>query len=250
MSFYRHLQEVLANSLTAWSVTVIDVEGSSPSSLGQKLLIVDNKQETYGTIGGGAIEHQVIEFVRLNRPTSFTRKEYKLTDNAELGMICGGKATLSIEPINCRESIFIYGAGHCAIALSDILAKLNFNITVIDDRDDFLIEENFPQGSKLIKADFKQLHLTDNLNSFHVVMTYGHKHDFTVTNQLLKNDYRYIGVMGSSSKAKDLFNALSHEGYKNAQERLFCPIGIKIYSHTPYEIAISIAAELISFINS
>ncbi|MEG0216129.1 MAG: XdhC family protein, partial [Hungatella sp.] len=65
--------------------------------------------------------------------------------------------------------------------------------------------------------------------------------------QALETPASYIGVMGSRNKKKIIFEKLRADGY--AQEdiaRFHTPIGLAISAKTPAEIAISIAAELIS----
>jgi xanthine dehydrogenase accessory factor len=65
--------------------------------------------------------------------------------------------------------------------------------------------------------------------------------------EALKTDAFYVGAMGSlitSNKRRERLTELD----LNAEqiEKLHAPIGFDIHSRTPYEIAVSIAAHLIS----
>ncbi len=248
-NYYRHLQEVLENKLVAWSVTLTSVEGSSPASIGSKMLIIDGNDEVYGTIGGGSLEYDIIKFIKSNRPKTFLKKKYSLDNDQELGMICGGAIEVIIEAINVKEGINIYGAGHCSIALADILSKLNFAITVYDDRKEYLDTEKFNTETNLVHCNFDSLPKSVADSLYHVVMTYGHKHDYIVTEQLATLKYKYLGVMGSKLKAVELFDDLKRKFDVEDISNINCPIGIKIGSHSPYEIAVSIAAEIIQIYN-
>ena len=83
-------------------------------------------------------------------------------------------------------------------------------------------------------------------NSHGVIMTFGHKSDGVVLEQLLDKNFSYIGMMASKKKREMLFKDLNEKGFKKEQLlKVNSPIGIKIGAKTPEEISISIAAELI-----
>lgn len=251
-NYYRHLLDLLANNGSGWSVTVTKVQGSSPGSLGQKMLIAKDNDEISGTIGGGNLEYHIIEKIRREQPSKFITLAYPLSKQAELGMVCGGDIELIVEPINVKERVVIFGGGHCSQALSRLLAQLDFNITIYDDRDQWLKPANFPENTTFIKADFT--HINENIAispaDYIVIMTYGHEFDNIVTNQLIDKDIKYIGVMGSKSKAHELKQYLSENHTEEIIQKVRCPIGLAMRSHTPYEIAVSIAGEIINFRNS
>ena len=140
------------------------------------------------------------------------------------------------------------------MALSELMSKLEFRIRLFDDRpalntiaknnhvDDVIILENY--------ATIDRYFGTDN-DTFVVVMTLGYKTDAIVIRQLLDNDFKYFGVLGSKAKMATLFRELIEEGYsKERLERIHSPIGLPINSHSPEEIAVSIAAEIISIRNT
>jgi xanthine dehydrogenase accessory factor len=83
-------------------------------------------------------------------------------------------------------------------------------------------------------------------NIYVVVMTLGYKSDETVIRSIVGKDLRYFGVLGSKAKMKTLMNALIADGVsKDRLSQIHAPIGLPINSHTPDEIAVSIAAEII-----
>ena len=72
-------------------------------------------------------------------------------------------------------------------------------------------------------------------------------HDEAALKAVLDRPFRYVGMIGSRRKIKAIFDDLRHEGATEEQlGRVHAPIGLSISAVTVEEIAISIAAELIS----
>lgn len=158
------------------------------------------------------------------------------------------------EKIGPKNDLYIVGGGHCALALSELMSKMDFRISIFDDRpalntieknrfaDEITIIESYEQIGELIPS---------GPNIYVVVMTVGYKHDAVVIRALLDKDFKYFGVLGSKAKMKTLVKTLEKDGF--AKERLShirTPIGLPINSRTPEEIAISIAAEVIAVKNA
>jgi len=72
--------------------------------------------------------------------------------------------------------------------------------------------------------------------------------DRIVLEQALKTRAGYIGMISSKTKRDAIYNTLLTEGIATTKdlERVYSPIGLPIGGDTPEEIAVSIAAELIS----
>jgi len=81
-------------------------------------------------------------------------------------------------------------------------------------------------------------------------MTHSHKTDEKVAEQLADKRIRYLGVLGSRKKIEQLKAHLEPRLSVESLQRIRGPIGLPIKSHTPAEIAVSIAAELIQILNT
>lgn len=81
-------------------------------------------------------------------------------------------------------------------------------------------------------------------------MTHSHKTDEKVAEQLADKQVRYLGVLGSRKKIEQLKANLAHQLTVDSLRRIRGPMGLPIKSHTPAEIAVSIAAELIQILNT
>ena len=158
------------------------------------------------------------------------------------------------ERLGYKHFLCIVGGGHCALALSELMAKLDFYIRIFDDR---------PELNTLEKNRFAhEIHIIDNYeqasnvvpdgrNVYVVVMTLGYSSDESVIRSLIDKEFSYFGVLGSEAKMAVLMRTLRNDGLPSDKlDRIYTPIGIPINSRTPEEIAVSIAAEIISVKNS
>jgi xanthine dehydrogenase accessory factor len=150
--------------------------------------------------------------------------------------------------------LYIIGGGHCALALSEVMCRLDFTIHILDDRPDLntLAKNTFADDIKIIR-DYSTVadHLHSGDDVYVVVMTLGYSSDNTVIEKLLGRKFLYFGVLGSKAKMSTLMRELQAAGYdREALARIHTPIGVPINSRTPEEIAVSIAAEIIAVKNA
>jgi xanthine dehydrogenase accessory factor len=158
------------------------------------------------------------------------------------------------EKLGPKNKLYIVGGGHCALALSELMSKLDFHISIFDDRPDLnTIEKNrFAHEIKIIDS-YERIGklIPSDPNTYVVVMTLGYTSDETVIRSLIDNGLKYFGVLGSKAKMKTLLSSLRKEGFpKERLAQIHTPIGLPINSRTPEEIAVSIAAEIIAVKNN
>lgn len=155
------------------------------------------------------------------------------------------------EQINSSGRVYIFGCGHVGQALAPVLEGVGFHVTAMDDRPDFANQELFPCGCEVKVVDFKNIakDVTITADDYVCIMTRGHAFDADVQAQVLKTPAYYIGVIGSAHKKAGVCKRLVEEyGIDEKEtERIISPIGLDIGGETPAEIAISIAAQLISY---
>ncbi len=159
-----------------------------------------------------------------------------------------------IEKLGTANELFIIGGGHCALALSELMSRLGFRISIFDDRPELnTLEKNTFADAITIVDDYANIgsHIPVGDNIYVVVMTLGYKFDEIVIRSLFDHDLKYFGVLGSRAKMKTLLATFEKEGFdKEKLARIRTPIGLPISSQTPEEIAVSIAAEIISVKNT
>ena len=157
-----------------------------------------------------------------------------------------------VGPIGLEDTLYIIGGGHVALALSKVMATLPFRIVVLDNREDLptMAANRWAHDQQVISFDNVGAHVGEGDRSWVVIMTFGHAHDRQVLEGLLGKEFAYLGLMGSKNKVRQMYAAMIADGTpETALEGVSAPVGMSIGSHTPEEIAVSIAAEIIAIRN-
>jgi len=312
----KFILQKLQNNIPVILLQVVYSEGSSPGRQGFQMAIAKDEQ-LFGSIGGGIMEHKLVEFSKnklSERATNIDLKyQYhdKIHSTQQSGMICSGHQIIAFFPfykkdielfqkidqsiefnktdylhfskkglsllskddliiptgflqqtetdwsylqkVNQQKVIHIFGGGHVSLALSEVMKFLGFYIKIYDDRESIntLQQNTFCNEKYIISYDSIGSQLENCQDDYVVIMTFGYRPDKIILKQLLGKEFFYIGMMGSKAKIKTLLEELEKEGFSKADyKHVFTPIGLEIFSKTPQEIAISIAAEIIKETNS
>jgi xanthine dehydrogenase accessory factor len=249
--FIERLAELSHAGRPFVSVTLVDAVGSTPQDPGTKML-VDEGGLVFGTVGGGRVEHQAIEFAQqmLRNSESAASRFVEWNLQRDVGMTCGGVVKLYFEAYNHREwRIVIFGAGHVAQSLVRCLLELECRIVCVDSRTEWLAR--LPKSGKLTPVGLAEAaeyvpQLT--AGDFVLSMTMGHRTDRPILEAILRRGVlpAYLGVIGSQAKRSVLVRELAAAGIDaEVIKQMRCPIGLNLGQNQPGEIAISIAAELI-----
>ena len=167
--------------------------------------------------------------------------------------MCGGEVTIFVEPIS-TPSLWIFGGGHVSKALCQIAAMTGFRVAVVDDREAYANVERFPDAAETHAAEFAEFvpEMPLAAHTYVVVVTRGHKEDGLVLGALAErfaagDRPRFLGMIGSRTKRAVLFRQLREAGVaEDFLASVRSPVGMLIGARSHDEIAISIAAELIS----
>ncbi|MBU8892542.1 MAG: XdhC family protein [Bacteroidales bacterium] len=157
------------------------------------------------------------------------------------------------EQIGLKPTLYIFGAGHVSLPMSQIFRVLDFTVVVYDNRDELSTFENNQFAHRKEIVDFKDISslVPEGENSYAVIMTVGHKSDELVLKQLATKNLKYLGMIGSKNKVKTIHDSLINKGISEADlAKVDSPIGLSINSKSTAEIAISIAAKIIQVKNS
>ena len=155
-------------------------------------------------------------------------------------------------PIGLEDTLYIIGGGHVGLALSRVMSTLPFRIVVLDNREDLptMAANRWAHDQQVISFDNVGAHVGEGDRSWVVIMTFGHANDRQVLEGLLGKEFAYLGLMGSKNKVRQMYAAMIADGTpETALEGVSAPVGMSIGSHTPEEIAVSIAAEIIAIRN-
>lgn len=249
--------------------TIIKAKGSVPRNENVNMAVSSSKQ--YGTIGGGELEYQVIkESNDLLNNFDCNEKNIELPLGPTLGQCCGGfvkiqlskfkngknlllKHNLKEQIINQNQNLYIFGAGHVASALLSKLDGVGFNIFVIDSRENFISNINTDYVFPILAKDHTIIIKNAPSKSYYLVLTHSHQLDLSICDSILKkNDFTFIGLIGSKTKKIRFEKRLIETGYdKKLIDKIECPIGINsIQGKEPDVIAISMIARLLEYKSS
>ena len=251
MDIYEEIVALRKAGRRAALATITNVRGSIPSFRTAKMLVRDDGS-ALGTIGGGCVEAEVWQAAREvmeeEKPRSLT---FDLNNDPSYntGLVCGGTLEVFIEPVIPPAELFIFGGGHVALSVCKVARLAGFEVTVIDDRENFANRERFPEAGQVIAADFEAATATlrPSASSFLVIVTRGHRDDMRVLAWAVKTPARYVGMIGSQRKVLSIYDELAKQGMERELfERVHAPIGLDIGAITPEEIAVAIVAEMIA----
>jgi len=162
--------------------------------------------------------------------------------------MCGGEMELLLDPIQDKPTLLIAGGGHIALPLVKLGAILGFRVVVLDDRQEYANRERFPEADMVICQDFdaalSKVKVTSS--TYLIIVTRGHALDELVLRRTITSKAAYIGMIGSQTKIRTVFERLRKDGVpEEAIRRVYAPIGLDIGGETPEEIAVSIVAEIV-----
>ena len=245
----RELSDAVQNGQPVVLATIVATNRSVPRHAGTKMLVFQDGRLT-GTVGGGEMESRVIEEAR----AAFGSRRPKLLDYALLDPargdpgVCGGEVQIYLEPYMPAHTILVVGGGHVGRAIVDLADWLGYRTVVIDDRPERMTEAEMPNaGQRLVGS------ITDVLGDLAVtedtsvaIVTRSVDKDAEAIPLLLDTPARYIGVMGSERRWREVQSKLAEAGLDPTRlERVHAPIGLDINAETLEEIAVSILSEII-----
>jgi xanthine dehydrogenase accessory factor len=249
-TFFEEQNDLAESGVPFVTVTVVDTLGSTPQDRGAKMLVTAAGRVS-GTVGGGKVEARAIQEAQslLADADAPKTRFYQWSLEKDIGMTCGGIVRVYFEAFNVtRWNIVVFGAGHVAHAVIEILSTLDCRITCIDPREEWLAR--IPASPKLTKVLAKDMpsHVASiPEGSFVLLMTMGHTTDKPILIEILRTrTFPYLGVIGSNAKAKRLRQDILDAGLPpESTKAFFCPVGLEIGSNHPHEIAVSVAAQML-----
>lgn len=251
---YEQLSALQRDGTAAILVTLVEALGSTPQDTGAKMLVTDAGLHS-GTVGGGKVEAKALALAgEMLAAAAPSPRFVNWTLKTDVGMTCGGSVKLYFEPhpaggAGAGWPIWIFGAGHVVQALVPVLAPLECTLTVVDPRREWLDRLPRARNARYLQADDPAaLVPTMPDHAFLLCLTKGHASDRPVLQRALaERDFPFVGVIGSKAKATVLQRELVAAGLPAKRARQFhCPVGLPFGTNQPAEIALSIAAQLLS----
>lgn len=242
-------------------VRVERIEGSAPREAGAGMLVTADA--AHGTIGGGHLELKSIALAREQLAQGVeSARTVRFPLGPALGQCCGGVAYIRFDL--CRRGVLpaavtlpnsapmfhlmLFGAGHVAQALVQVLAEIDCAVTWIDGR-----EQQFPaQVPAHVRVETSETPAHEVRlalsGAFYLVMTHSHALDLEIIEAILaRGDAAFIGLIGSDTKRARFEHRLAAKGFSAAQiAGITSPIGVGgITGKAPGVVAVAAAAQLL-----
>ena len=147
-----------------------------------------------------------------------------------------------------RPQLVIVGAVHISQHLAVIAIQLGFDVKVIDPRGIFATGKQFP-GIAIYHCWPDEIFgkMVFDQETALVTLTHDPKIDDMALHLGLVKPLFYVACLGSKKTHLERLNRLTAAGFStDVTSHIFGPAGIDIDAKTPAEIAVSIAAELVS----
>ena len=248
-SIYQAIAEIEKNNESAALCTVVTSQGSTPRHVGSKMLVYPDGK-FIGTIGGGDLEHRVLDEAWIAVIEGKARIiKYSMVDpsRGDVG-VCGGTVEVFVEPILPAPMVIVIGAGHVGKAVVHLAKWLGFRVAASDDRPEFCTPESTPGADAYYPIEMGKL--TESLKvtrrTYVVVTSRGSNVDAEGLPSLLESQAAYIGVIGSKRRWATTVKALKEKGVSDELiAKVHSPMGLELQAETPEEIAVSILAEIL-----
>ncbi len=232
--------------------TVVNADGSVPGRLGATMIVTPDGKSR-GTVGGAGLEERVkgLALAALrDRKGGLHHFDLAKWKPGGLNSLCGGSVDVSVLVHRPLPHLLVFGGGHCGKALADVAATLDWDVTLVDPRPEYADADRFPNAQeRAAPADPAAWVRDADLALYTHAYVLGHSWqvDTDILAALLPRFDGFVGVIGSQAKRLQMLREAAVRGVPTARlERVVCPIGASIGAESPEEIAVAIAAEVIS----
>lgn len=242
---YSKMAELVSEGKSFALATVVRVSGSSSAKQGSKAIIDAKGKITTGWVGGGcaesAVRNEALKCIQLEQPELIT---LDMTDEIwGVGMPCGGKMDVYIEPVVPAPELLIVGHGKIAEVLATLAHLMGFSVTINDPAADRAL---FPNAARVVTEDFDLSESVIGSRSFVVIATM-HKNDHLWLQKALEGSAAYVALIASRHRSKLVLDYLLATGMsKEKVEKVWAPAGLNLGAATPEEIALSIISQIVA----
>jgi xanthine dehydrogenase accessory factor len=228
-------------------IRVVETRGSTPRESGTRMWV--GASEIRGTIGGGNLEYTALKIAREMLLSGEIERQRRFVLGDALGQCCGGNTTLAfarVDAIPAKDEtqfdVVLFGAGHVGKEVVRILERLPCRLTWVDSRPD----QFPPETTARVLIEDEPIFAVDDAppGAFYLVMTHSHALDYEIVERALqRKDARFVGMIGSETKAAKLRSRLKARAIDAS--RLVSPIGLFKAGKHPAEVAVSTVAQLL-----
>ncbi|HEX6182933.1 MAG TPA: XdhC family protein, partial [Pyrinomonadaceae bacterium] len=238
----RALARVLDEGTLAVLVTIVEAE----RGVGTKVLLEAMGART-GTTGDAAFDEALDEQAHAFLATRHEARTHAVEEFAPALEAWRGARVL-FERVEPEPRVVVCGAGHVGAALARLAHAVGYRVTLLDDREDFVTRERFPETDiELVAATDWATPLKEAVGTgrgvYVAVVTRGHNEDEECMRAVLSARPDYVGMIGSRRRTNIVLARLREAGFSDEQlKEVRAPVGLDIGAVSPEEVALSILA--------
>lgn len=244
---FPELGSVIGSIDSAEPVAVVTCIDGPSDRLGRRLVVWPDRRA--GHLGSARLDDAVTDDIRGMLAGGRTGIVHYGHD----GERRGDELSLFVSSFAPRPRMLVFGAIDFAAAVARVGSFLGYQVTVCDARAIFATRKRFPDADEVV-VDWPHRYLAAQVEAGLLdartvvcVLTHDPKFDVPVLEVALRQDFAYVGAMGSRRTHDDRMKRLREAGMTDAElARLASPIGLDLGARTPEETAVSIAAEIIA----
>jgi len=236
--------------LDAGAVALLVTAMSGPIQAGAKLL-VDLQGNQTGSLGDSHLDAIIVseaaKFLDSRDDTRTIRLDQIAPDFRDANEI-----TLLFEKLQPVLRLVICGAGHVGAGLAKLASFVGYQVTLIDDRREFLKETLFEDlnVNLVVTKDWQDdvAKAVGNGRGIAVaVVTRGHSEDELCLRSIVQTSPEYVGLIGSKRRTSIVIDRLRDGGAsEDFLSQIRAPIGLDIGAITPEEVALAIISEIVA----
>jgi len=257
------VQQVLESGSRAVIATIVETVADGPV-VGAKLLVRDSG-DLFGGLGSAELDDAVAHHAPAFLQSRDEARAIKLREFAPDAPFADTKVLF--ERIEAEPRLVIAGAGHVGASLARLGVLVGFQVTLIDDRAEFVDRERFSAAGthasgmqhaggvrtaiELVAADDWQRAVRDAIGNGRgvsvAIVTRGHKQDEECLRAAIESKPDYVGMIGSKRRTNIVLDKLREESADEKElKKVRAPIGLDIGAVSPEEVALSILAEIVA----
>ena len=244
------LTRALARVLDAGDVAALATVVEAPRGVGAKILLESTGERT-GTTGDEALDAALAEYAHAFLAARAEARTLAVEEFAPTLEAWRGARVL-FERIEPEPRVVVCGAGHVGAALARLAHAVGYRVTLIDDREDFVARERFPdEGIELVAAADWTRPVREAIGAgrgvYAAVVTRGHNEDEECMRAVLAARPFYVGMIGSRRRTNIVLARLREAGFSDEQlGEVRAPVGLDIGAVSPEEVALAILAEVVA----
>ncbi len=168
---------------------------------------------------------------------TITPHGWTLGGTGDDGFTRDGRGWVHTQTSGPSHRVVVVGAGHVGSALARVLVPLGFKVSVVDERPGAAVRlADLAHDVVVVPYENLRAVVTPSERTFAVIATHAPDRDAAAVAALADVALGYLGVLGSRAKLAHVPDV----------PHLVAPMGLPIGSHTPEEIAVSVAAQLVA----